>query len=56
MQYISTRGGAPVSLEQAIMSGTAPDGGLYVPISLPAYAASQTSPAATACRTSPNIC
>ncbi len=36
MQYISTRGGAPASIEQAIMSGTAPDGGLYVPMSLPA--------------------
>ncbi|MCB1596262.1 MAG: threonine synthase [Gammaproteobacteria bacterium] len=36
MQYISTRGGAPVGIETAIMSGTAPDGGLYVPISLPA--------------------
>jgi threonine synthase len=40
MQYISTRGGAPVSIEQAIMSGTAPDGGLYVPMSLPAIEAS----------------
>lgn len=36
MQYISTRSGAPVGIEQAIMSGTAPDGGLYVPTSLPA--------------------
>ena len=36
MQYISTRGGAPVGIETAIMSGTAPDGGLYVPMSLPA--------------------
>jgi threonine synthase len=36
MQYVSTRGGAPVGLEQAIMSGTAHDGGLFVPLSLPA--------------------
>jgi len=35
MQYVSTRGGAPVALEDAIMSGTAPDGGLYVPVQLP---------------------
>ncbi|MGI9309640.1 MAG: hypothetical protein ACR2P6_10280, partial [Gammaproteobacteria bacterium] len=31
MKYLSTRGGNPVALEQAIMSGTAPDGGLFVP-------------------------
>lgn len=35
MRYLSTRGGMPVALEEAIMSGTAPDGGLYVPESLP---------------------
>lgn len=35
MDYRSTRGGQPVCLEQAIMSGTAPDGGLYVPVALP---------------------
>jgi len=35
MEYISTRGGTAVTLEQAIMSGTAPDGGLYVPARLP---------------------
>ena len=36
MQYISTRGGAPVGIETAIMSGTSRDGVLYVPMSLPA--------------------
>lgn len=36
MQYISTRGGSPVALEDAIMAGTAPDGGLFVPVDLPA--------------------
>lgn len=36
MRYISTRGGPPVAIEQAIMGGTANDGGLYVPESLPA--------------------
>jgi threonine synthase len=39
MQYTSTRGGPGVSLERAIMSGTAPDGGLYVPASLPRFQA-----------------
>ncbi len=29
--YISTRGGEPVSFEDAIMAGLAPNGGLYVP-------------------------
>ncbi len=37
MMYRSTRSGPEVSLEDAIMSGTAPDGGLYVPLELPAY-------------------
>lgn len=36
MEYRSTRGGPPVTVEQAIMSGTAADGGLYVPSALPA--------------------
>lgn len=38
MQFISTRGGKTVQLEQAIMAGTAPDGGLYVPAELPQFA------------------
>lgn len=38
MEYRSTRGGPAVPIEQAIMSGTAADGGLYVPCSLPALA------------------
>lgn len=38
MQYRSTRaGGDPVGIERAIMSGTAPDGGLYVPLALPEF-------------------
>ena len=38
MDYISTRGGGrPVSAAQAIVSGLAPDGGLYVPQSLPSF-------------------
>lgn len=35
MKFVSTRGGEAVALEQAIMAGTAPDGGLYVPVELP---------------------
>lgn len=39
MRYISTRGGAPVlSFEDAMMSGLARDGGLYVPQSWPRMA------------------
>ena len=37
MQYISTRGGDAVALEDAIMAGTAPDGGLFIPVELPHY-------------------
>ena len=32
--YISTRGGGPVSLSDALFSGLAPDGGLYMPTEL----------------------
>lgn len=36
MKYVSTRGGAPaVDLSAAILAGLAPDGGLYVPESMP---------------------
>lgn len=36
MKYISTRGHAPaLSFEQAMLTGLAPDGGLYVPQSIP---------------------
>ena len=38
MQYISTRGQAPVlTFEQAMMTGLARDGGLYVPQSVPVF-------------------
>jgi threonine synthase len=37
MKYLSTRQGPPVCVEQSIMSGTAPDGGLYVPDVLPRF-------------------
>jgi threonine synthase len=35
MQYVSTRGAAPVSLDQALVSGIAADGGLFMPDPLP---------------------
>jgi len=39
MQYISTRGRAPVlSFEEAMLAGLARDGGLYVPQSVPQFA------------------
>jgi threonine synthase len=37
MEFLSTRDSPAVCIEQAIMSGTAPDGGLYVPASLPEH-------------------
>ena len=38
MQYISTRGEAPaLSFEQAVLTGLAADGGLYVPDQLPFF-------------------
>ncbi len=37
MKFPTTREGQVVALEQAIMSGTAPDGGLYVPEALPSF-------------------
>ncbi|WP_151720770.1 threonine synthase [Gemmobacter serpentinus] len=42
MQYISTRGQAPVlSFSEAMMTGLARDGGLYVPASVPKFTAEQ---------------
>ena len=36
MRYVSTRGESPsVGWEDAISSGYAPDGGLYVPVDVP---------------------
>ncbi|WP_339617153.1 threonine synthase [uncultured Gilvimarinus sp.] len=38
MKYISTRGQAPaLSFEEVVLTGLAPDGGLYVPESLPEF-------------------
>lgn len=42
MKYISTRGqGKPQTFEQVLLTGLAPDGGLYVPESLPQISAEQ---------------
>ena len=42
MRYVSTRGEAPtLSFEEALLSGLARDGGLYVPESWPAISASE---------------
>lgn len=42
MQYISTRGQAPeLNFEEAMLSGLAPDGGLYVPKMVPQFSAQQ---------------
>jgi len=54
MDYVSTRGGtAPTTLSDAVAAGLAPDGGLYVPSSLPAldpraFAPDTTLPAVAA--------
>ena len=38
MKYISTRGKAPaLNFEDVLLTGLAPDGGLYVPETLPKY-------------------
>ena len=35
MDFISTRSLNPVSIEEALLSGTAKDGGLYLPSEIP---------------------
>jgi len=37
MEFVSTRGSVPVSLDQALVNGIAGDGGLYVPVELPHF-------------------
>ena len=40
MKYISTRGGAPaLAFDDVLLSGLAPDGGLYVPEEWPRFSA-----------------
>ena len=38
MKYASTHGGPAVSLDVALLEGIAPDGGLYLPLTLPQFA------------------
>ena len=44
MRYVSTRGEAAVSAAQAVLNGLSPDGGLYVPESIPAAPAAWLDP------------
>jgi len=37
VKFVSTRGGGPVSLDEALVKGIADDGGLFLPQSLPAF-------------------
>ena len=38
MKYVSTRGGSePKSFEDVILTGLAPDGGLFVPDAIPQF-------------------
>jgi len=42
VRYVSTRGEAPpIAFEQVLLSGPAPDGGLYVPETWPAFSAAE---------------
>ena len=41
MQYFSTRGAGPVSLDEALVSGIAADGGLFLPERLPQFTAAE---------------
>ena len=47
MQFVSTRGGETVSLDEALVNGIAADGGLYVPIELPSFSPDDFGPAST---------
>ena len=45
MQFVSTRGNTPVSLDLALVNGIAEDGGLYLPTDLPNFSVSDFSDA-----------
>lgn len=47
MRFVSTRGGPEVSLDEALVNGIAPDGGLYVPVELPTFSVDDFAAAAT---------
>ena len=46
MNYVGTRGGAPVDLSEAVRRGAAPDGGLYMPAVFPALDPAKFDPQA----------
>ena len=48
MKYISTRGGEAISASRAILSGLAPDGGLYLPETIPTLTAGELAAIKTA--------
>jgi threonine synthase len=50
MQFVSTRGDTPVSLDAALVNGIAEDGGLYVPIELPTFSVEDFAGASTILR------
>ena len=43
LKFVSTRGSTPVPLEEVLFRGLAPDGGLYMPTSIPSLAGSPDS-------------
>ena len=47
MMYLSTRGGAPATAAEAVLNGLAPDGGLYVPETIPEAPAALLDPTAS---------
>ena len=47
MLFVSTRGDTPLSLDVALVNGIAEDGGLYVPVELPAFELDDFSSAMT---------
>ena len=47
MEFVSTRGGETVGLDEALVNGIASDGGLYVPIELPSFSPDDFASAST---------
>jgi len=47
MQFVSTRGGETVGLDEALVNGIASDGGLYVPVELPVFSVEDFDEAAS---------
>jgi threonine synthase len=47
MEFVSTRGGTPVSLDFALVNGIAEDGGLFVPVDLPTFSVDDFSAASS---------